>query len=97
MSLLVGLSERCGNKRQVVKRLVTAWNRGVREIHSPVDPVSSTEDEVVTEPRIRSRTPLTDNEVDAMRTARANGMSVSTIARQFGVHRGTVWEKIKGT
>lgn len=28
-----------------------------------------------------------------MRTARANGMSVSTIARQFGVHRGTVWEK----
>jgi len=89
----VDLSERCGNRRRVVERLITVWNRGVGEVRAPVEPVARVESEVVTEPRRRSRTPLTDEEVDAMRTARANGMSVSTIARQFGVHRGTVWEK----
>ncbi len=32
-------------------------------------------------------------EVDAMRTARAQGISVIALAKQFGVHRGTVWAK----
>ena len=26
-----------------------------------------------------------------MRTARANGISVAALAKQYGVHRGTVW------
>jgi hypothetical protein len=90
---LVDLGERCGNKRRVVKRLNTAWNRSVGNACTPVEPVAYGESGVVSEPRRRSRTPLTEQEVDAMRTARANGVSVSTIARQFRVHRGTVWEK----
>ncbi len=30
-----------------------------------------------------------------MRTARAQGVSVNALARQFGVHRGTVWAKTR--
>jgi len=30
-----------------------------------------------------------------MRTARANGASVNALARRFGVHRGTVWAKLR--
>lgn len=44
------------------------------------------------EPKKRPRTWLTDEEVDAMRTARAEGVSVTTLASWFGVHRGTVGE-----
>lgn len=47
------------------------------------------------EPKKRLRTRLTDTEVDAMRTARAQGLSVTAVARQFGVHRGTVWAKTR--
>lgn len=90
---MVDAMERCGNRRRVVERLVAAWKRAVGDVRLPVEPVARVETEIVTEPRKRSRTPLTDEEVDAMRTARADGMSVSTIARQFGVHRGTVWAK----
>ena len=90
---VVGLSERCGNRRRVVERLISAWKRGVGEVRSPVDPIVFAESEAVTEPMRRSRTPLTEQEVDAMRTARSNGVSVSTVAKQFTVHRGTVWAK----
>ena len=31
-----------------------------------------------------------------MRTARAQGISVTALARQFDVHRGTVWAKTRG-
>lgn len=92
-SSYVGLSERCGNRRRVVERLIAAWKRGVGEVRSPVDPIVFAESEAVTEPRRRFRTPLTEQEVDAMRTARSNGVSVSTVAKQFTVHRGTVWAK----
>lgn len=47
------------------------------------------------EPKKRPRTRLTEEEVDAMRTARAAGDSVTALARQFGVHRGTVWAKAR--
>ena len=30
-----------------------------------------------------------------MRTTRAQGVSVVALARQFGVHRGTVWVKTR--
>ena len=30
-----------------------------------------------------------------MRTARAHGASVAALAKQFGVHRGTVWVKTR--
>jgi len=30
-----------------------------------------------------------------MRTARERGIGVNALARQFGVHRGTVWAKTR--
>ena len=47
------------------------------------------------EPRRRPRTRLSDEEVDAMRTGRAQGVGVNALARRFGVHRGTVWAKTR--
>lgn len=87
--------ERCGNRRPRVERLVSAWNQGVcadaesdGEADDPLIGVSA-------EPKKRPRTRLTDEEVDAMRTARAQGIRVKAVARQFGVHRGTVWAKTR--
>lgn len=59
----------------------------------PYDPLI----EAAAEPRRRARTPLTDEEVDAIRTARANGVSVTALAKQLGVHRGTIWAKTATT
>ena len=56
----------------------------------PEDPLI----EASAEPRRRPRTPLTDEEVDAMRTARANGISVIALANQHGIHRGTAWRRL---
>ena len=92
---LVEAMERCGNRRPRVERLVSAWNQGVcadaesdGEADDPLIGASA-------EPKKRPRTRLTDEEVDAMRTARAQGISVNAVARQFGVHRGTVWAKTR--
>lgn len=46
---------------------------------------------VVTEPSRPPRTPPTPEEVDAIRTARASGESVRSIAKRFNKHRSTVW------
>ena len=87
--------ERCGNRRPRVERLVSAWNQGIRVYaeseHGADDPLIGAS----AEPKKRPRTRLTDEEVDAMRTARAHGVGVNTLARQFGVHRGTVWAKTR--
>lgn len=86
---------RCGNRRPRIQRLVSAWNQGVRE---DADDAGEVDDERIAasvEPSKRPRTRLTDNEVDAMRTARANGVSVTALAEQFDVHRGTVWAKTR--
>lgn len=32
-----------------------------------------------------------------MRTARADGVSVTVLAERFGVHRGTIWMKTRMT
>lgn len=47
--------------------------------------------DVVTEPSRPPRTPPTPEEVDAIRTARASGESVRSIAERFNKHRSTVW------
>ena len=87
--------ERCGNRLQRVERLVAAWNQrlvGVMEsVSEPDDPLIAAS----TEPRSRTRTRLTQEEVDAMRTARAQGFGVNALARRFRVHRGTVWAKTR--
>ncbi|GAA0351330.1 hypothetical protein GCM10009529_31870 [Micropruina glycogenica] len=87
--------ERSGNRRPRVERLVSAWNQGTRgdtetdgEADDPLIGASK-------EPKRRARTRLTDEEVNAMRTARAQGISVTALARQFDVHRGTVWAKTR--
>lgn len=44
-----------------------------------------------------NRTPLTEKEVEAIRTARAGGESVLSVAKRFGIHRATVWEHTKSS
>lgn len=87
--------ERCGNRRPRVERLVSAWNQG---ICGDTDPEGEADDSLIgasAEPKKRPRTRLTDTEVDAMRTARAQGVTVNALARRFKVHRGTVWAKTR--
>ncbi len=87
--------EHYGNRRPRVERLVSAWNQGICDnavpVGEPDDPLIGAS----AEPSKRPRTRLTDKEVDAMRTARAQGVSVTALARRFGVHRGTVWAKTR--
>ena len=88
-------TERCGNRRPRVERLVSAWNQGIRE---DAESECEADDPLIgasAEPKKRPRTRLTDEEVDAMRTARANGVSVRALARQFRVYRATVWAKTR--
>lgn len=92
---LVDAMKHYGNRRPRVERLVSAWNQGICE---DTDPVGEPDDPLIgasAEPSKRPRTRLTDEEVDAMRTARAQGVSVYALARRFGVHRGTVWAKTR--
>ncbi len=87
--------ERCGNRRPRVERLVSTWNQG---ICGDADPDGEADDPLIgasAEPKKRPRTRLTAEEVDAMRTARAQGVGANALARQFGVHRGTVWAKTR--
>lgn len=93
--VLVDPIERYGNRRPRVERLVAAWNQ---ELGDAAEPAGEPDDPLVessTEPRRRPRTRPTTEEVDAMRTARANDVNVTILARQFGVHRGTVWAKTR--
>ena len=85
----------CGNRRPRVERLVSAWNQGIRE---DAETQNGADDPLIgasAEPKKRPRTRLTDEEVDAMRTARAQEVGANALARQFGVHRGTVWAKTR--
>ena len=75
-----------------MEKLASAWNQGSR---GDVEPDGEADDRPSAEPKKRPRTRLTDSEVDAMRTVRADGVSVNALARQFGVHRGTVWAKLR--
>lgn len=84
---------RCENRGPRVQKPVSVWNQG---IHDHADNAGEVDDERIAasaEPSKRPRTRLADSEVDAMRTALNNGLSVTAVARQFGVHRGTVWAK----
>ncbi len=93
--VLVDAMEHYGNRRLRVERLVSAWNQGVPDHADDADEVDDERIAASTEPSKRPRTRLTDSEVDAMRTARAQGVSVNALARRFEVHRGTVWAKTR--
>lgn len=83
------------NTWQRFERLGSAWQQAKLGIED--EPYGDAEGEpgVVANPRRRARTPPTDSQVDAIRTARANGESVVSISRRFGVHRMTVWTHTK--
>lgn len=83
------------NTWQTFERLGSAWEQAKLGLGD--EPVSAAHDEpgVVANPRRRARTPLTESQVDAIRTARANGESVVSICRRFNVHRMTVWTHTK--
>ena len=87
--------ERCGNRRPRAQKLVSAWNQGLQRDSDAVGAADDALIGVSAEPKKRPRTRLTESEVNAMRTARANGVSVLTLAKQYGIHRGTVWAKTR--
>ena len=71
------------------------WNQGSFEDAESEDGADDPLIGSSAEPKRRPRTRLTDEEVDAMRTARAQGVSENALAHRFGVHRGTVWTKTR--
>lgn len=78
-----------------VERLEAVWELAKRGLGSSGSAADSVLTGAVTEPKRRSRTPLTANRIDAIQTARGNGESVMSIARRFEVSRMTVWEKTR--
>ena len=80
-----------GTPRQRLERLSSAWNQAKLVLGDQPDGAADDEPGVVVNPRRRARTPLTESQVDAIRTARANGESVVSICQRFNVHRMTVW------
>ena len=89
--------ESYGNRRAKIEKLASSWNQGFR---GDTDFEAGADGPLIgaaAEPSKRPRTRLTDKEVGAMRTARAQGVSVNALARRFGIHRGTVWAKTRAT
>ena len=94
---LVGPEGLNQNTWRKVQKLAAAWeqaraNSGARHHQRPEPPLMP-----VAQPSRRARVPLTPSEVDSIRTLRAAGVSVNQLAKQFGVHRSTVWGKTRQT
>ncbi|GAB3056271.1 hypothetical protein GCM10027079_22980 [Sediminivirga luteola] len=88
----VGLMEPCGNRRRRIEKLVFAWNQAIL---GGIEPACEQGEPLIrdsTEATRRPRTPLTEAEVDAMRTARANGVSVPAREALRDSSRGGVGE-----
>src|SRR5690625_391639 len=83
------------NTWQRFERLSSAWNQAKLGIDEEPEAAADGETGVVANPRRRARTPLTESQVDAIRTARLNDESVVSICRRFGIHRMTVWTYTK--
>ncbi len=83
------------NTWQRFERLGSAWEQAKLGIEDKLEGADEDEPGVVANPRRRARTPLTESQVDTIRTARTNGESVVSICRRFGVHRMTVWTHTK--
>lgn len=79
------------NTWQRFERLSSAWIQAKLADGDEARGTAEPEHGVVTTPRRRTRTPLSESEVDSIRTARINGESVVSISRRFDVHRMTVW------
>jgi len=83
------------NTCQRFERLGSAWEQAKLGVDDESQEAAEAKTGAVANPRRRARTPLTDSQVDAIRTARANGESVVSICRRFEVHRMTVWTHTK--
>nr|WP_269458793.1 recombinase zinc beta ribbon domain-containing protein [Tessaracoccus timonensis] len=83
------------NTWERLERLSSVWEEARRVGTSEEPPVAEPDPGLVLNPTRRSRTPLTPEEVDAIRTARGDGQPAGTIAKRFRIHRGTVWEKAR--
>ena len=93
--VLVGAGGLSPNTWKRLERLSSAWEREKRDGASEEPPAAEPDPGVVANPTRRSRTPLTEGEADAIRTAKATGESTMSIAKRFGIHRVTVWEHTK--
>lgn len=78
-----------------LERLDSAWKQGSRPVPMTPSVAADAVFDVVSNPSRRNKTPLTDKEVEAIRTARDGGESVLSIAKRFGIHRATVWQYTK--
>lgn len=76
-------------------RLDFAWIQGSPILQASRPLVFDEGIDVVEDPSKRSRTPLTEKEVEAIRTARTDGESAVSIAKRYGIHRATVWQHTK--
>ena len=81
--------------QQRFDRLEAVWNQARLGIGDSGEPQREADFDVVTEPSRTARTPPTPEEVEAIRTARASGESVRSIAERFDKHRSTVWRYTK--
>ena len=78
------------NTARRLERLDSAWDKGSSEVSVAPSVAPEPGSGVVSNPSRRNRTPLTEKEVEAIRTARAEGERVVSIAERFGIHRCTV-------
>ena len=83
------------NTLQQFDRLSFTRHQARRGVADATPVAHSDDSAAVREPTRRTRTPLTAKEVDAIRTAKANGESVLSIAKRFDIHRMTVWTHTK--
>ena len=94
--IMVPLAGLKPNEQLRFERLEAVWNQARRGICDNKASSGKDDFEVVAEPSRPPRTPPTPEEVDAIRTAKASGESVRSIAERFGKHRSTVWRYTKG-
>lgn len=87
---LSGLNQNTWRK---VQKLAAAWEKVRAGSATRGHDLSEPPPMPVAQPSRRARTPLTPSEVDSIRTLRAAGVSVNQLAKQFGVHRATIWEQ----
>ena len=91
----VGLVGRYGNPNTAIRELLLAWNRGKVNVGTDDHETQEPQNRSSGESRGRNPTPLTDSQVDAIRNLRMQGMSVTSLAKRFSVHRSTIWEKTR--
>lgn len=92
---MVELSRLNQNTWRRIQRVAATWEKAKESAVGLPLRSSMPEFVAITEPSRRARTPLTPSEVDSIRTLRTAGVSVNQLAKEFGVHRATIWERAR--